>query len=99
MDDLIQRYFVAGLSDLESGRLRAWRKAAPENEARFQGLCRVWELSGPEAASGRERPPSALEVVLAEAERRRDDTVASRSRGLAGWWAAAAVAILAIGGG
>ncbi|MEO8448903.1 MAG: FecR domain-containing protein [Gemmatimonadota bacterium] len=99
MDDLIQRYFVAGLSDLESGRLRLWRKAAPENEARFQALCRVWELSGPEVAGGRERPPSALEAVLTEAERRREDSIGSSARGLAGWWAAAAVAIVAISGG
>jgi len=99
MDDLIQRYCAGELTDLELGRLRAWRKAAPENEARFNELVRLWELSGPGLTAGRSRPPAALRSVLSEAERRRDHERRDSRYRMSLWWAVAATVVLAAGGG
>jgi len=96
MDHLISRYLTGELTDLETGRLRSWRKAAPENEERFRTLVRAWELSGPESARGRTRPPGVLATVVDEAERRRR-VPRLRGGGRAGWWAAAAATVLFAG--
>lgn len=47
MDELIQRSFSGGLSDVEAGRLRSWRRASPENEIHYLEMLRLWELTSP----------------------------------------------------
>jgi transmembrane sensor len=63
-DDLIARSFQGDLSPDERAHLRTWRDAAPENEAHYRALARVWEvtaMAGP--APSRSAPPT-LEAVL-----------------------------------
>lgn len=102
MDDLIQRHSLGALSDVEAERLRAWRRADPEHEARFQELARLWELSGPDGTRGRARPSDSLAAVLAAADRRRAGSE-SRSgqtyKTVAGVVAAVAAALMLVLGG
>lgn len=93
MDELIQRSFSGGLSDLEAGRLRSWRRASPENETHYLEMRRLWELTSPEAVPGRSMPPGALERVLTTARRRKSRRIGWRT-GLA-----AAAVVLAMAGG
>jgi transmembrane sensor len=95
MDELIIRMLSGAASPFEKERLKRWREEAPENEARFRDMARVWELTGPEPPVTVPRTPP-VEVIIATARAR-----AAPPRPLAlprRWWLlAASVAALSLG--
>ena len=69
MDDLIIRVLSGEASPFEVERLRRWRKEAPENDAYFQEIALVWELTAPEALAVGSPRPSVRTIIQAAASR------------------------------
>jgi transmembrane sensor len=93
MDDLIIRMLGGAASPFEEERLKRWREAAPENEARFRDMARVWDLTGPEPPVTVRRTPS-VDAIIASAPAPPRRLPASLGR----WWLlAASVAALSLG--
>lgn len=64
-DDLIARALSGELTHDDLSRLRSWRRARPENEARYRDLARTWEISGLAAPTPRRSAPPPVEAILA----------------------------------
>jgi transmembrane sensor len=93
MDDLIIRILSGAASPFEEERLKRWREEAPENEARFRDMARVWDLTGPEPPVTVPRAPS-VDSIIARAPAPPRRLPASPRR----WWLlAASVAALSLG--
>lgn len=100
MDELILRYLSGDATDVEARRVEKWRDAAPENGARVRELTSLWTGLG-RARSPSRRPHPPVEVLLEEAERRREAsrTKAARRALLRSPWAGyglAAAAVMAL---
>ncbi len=65
MDNLIIRVLNGEASPFEVERLSRWRDEAPENEAVFQEMSMVWELTTPEPRTPPGPPPSVAEIQRA----------------------------------
>jgi transmembrane sensor len=93
MDDLIIRTLSGVASPFEEERLKRWREEAPENEARFRDMARVWDLTGPEPPVTVPRTP-LVDAIIAHAPTPPRRLLASPRR----WWLlAASVAALSLG--
>jgi transmembrane sensor len=93
MDDLIIRMLSRAASSFEEERLKRWREEAPENEARFRDMARVWDLTGPEPPVTVPGPPSVDAIITGAPAPRRRLLVSTR-----GWrLLAASVAALSLG--
>jgi len=79
MDDLILRQFDGAATDVEQHRLEKWRAASAENEARYRELEALWAGLGRVTTPPASRRPAAASW-MAEAERRRARSRASRAR-------------------
>jgi transmembrane sensor len=93
MDDLIIRMLSGAASSFEEERLKRWREEAPENEARFRDMARVWDLTGPESPRTVPRPLSVDTIIAGAPAPPRRLMATTR-----GWWLlAASVAALSLG--
>jgi ferric-dicitrate binding protein FerR (iron transport regulator) len=113
MEELILRFLSGEASSFEKARLKRWRAESPENEARFQELSHLWDLTCPPSLSniGPGEIRELAKSIEAEAEARRGEgvpvdptdpipsTTPSLMRSLAPWGVAfaATVAALAFG--
>jgi transmembrane sensor len=74
VDELILRILSGAASLQEEERLAGWRREAPDHEAHFQQVCRVWEVTGPPRVA--ELDDAALDLRVAEvmkaAQKRRE---------------------------
>jgi transmembrane sensor len=102
VEEVIARVLSGEASEIEQRKLERWRAASPENERTFQEMAHAWNLTGPRGL--------ALEVPPAPSPQEIIDIAASRGGGVGrrvravplrpAWaWAAAAVALLAVGAG
>jgi transmembrane sensor len=66
VDEMIIQHLSGTLSPFEEERLRHWRGTNPENEAYFQDMVEVWNLTAPEAIGHLPGPPP-VETILAAA--------------------------------
>jgi len=67
VDDLIIKVLGGTASPFEEGRLKRWRRAGGENEARFQEAARIWNLTAPEPLMLESPPPSVEEILATSA--------------------------------
>lgn len=65
MDGLIIQVLNGSGSRFEEERLKRWREAAPQNEAYFQEMRQVWEMTSPEPINVTSGPPSVEEILAA----------------------------------
>ena len=78
MDELILRHLNGEATDVERHRLEKWRASSPGNEGRYRELRAVWDGLGSVQAHRPASRPDA-DAMMAEAERRRARSRASRS--------------------
>ncbi|HSR42949.1 MAG TPA: FecR domain-containing protein [Longimicrobiales bacterium] len=72
MDELIIRVLTEDATPDEERQLRRWRGEAPENEAHFQGLRQLWDLTSVDGPRTPRTPPDARVIVQAAEARRRE---------------------------
>lgn len=94
IDELICRSLRGHTSELEEGRLFAWRRESHENEAHYRELTRMLEFT--ETAAPVPPVPSAIQVLhSAESRARPADGSRRWTRRAGAWGSAAAVGIAA----
>src|SRR5215218_3655678 len=92
MYELICRSIENRTTSAEEARLRAWREAAPENEAMYEDLARLGAMAGEVIRASSTAPPAAAEILA------RHGVVAAKprlSRGIVAWGSGAALATAA----
>jgi transmembrane sensor len=98
VDELIIRFLGGQTSSFEAERLKRWREEAPENEAYFQEMALVWELTTPEPAEVDTPPPPKAGELLSRSSPLPFKKPPRRWRNLGPWGLlAASLAALAIG--
>jgi len=69
VDDLIIRVLSGNASPFELERLSRWRDESWENDAYYQDIAQLWELTAPEPQAVSSRPPSISVILQAAAPR------------------------------
>lgn len=102
MEEVIAKVLSGEANEIEQRKLERWRAASPDNERTFQELAHAWNLTGPRGLAV-EIPPAPSPQEIIEIATGRAGGVKERRRAVPlrpAWaWAAAAVALLAVGAG
>jgi transmembrane sensor len=102
VDDLIIQELAGKASPFEEERLKRWRDASPSNEAYYQEMAAVWELTGPEPMAMPFGPPP-VEEIMASAQGAQVRNIRSGGKGWTGravpWarWGLLAASVAAVG--